>query len=189
MRAPPLGPEAFRRRVGLGGNRGHEGGSQKRKRPGTSSHAGSLYCSRESGMRRTPISPLRGQLRLERRVRHALLRGPQGEPDRDCDDANLQPGVPVGLRDHGHAGRGRRRRAAERGDELTGERLRRAGLSLRLHGRFELIDSAVCHQRQEEMAVPDDVRANVAPLFHDVIVQGAGRTRGACQRQRTELDL
>ena len=39
------------------------------------------------------------------------------------------------------------------------------------------------------MTVPDDVRADVASLLHDVIVQGTGRAPGARQGQRAELDL
>lgn len=38
--------------------------------------------------------------------------------------------------------------------------------------RFELVDSAVGHQRQEEMTIQDEVGSNVAPLPHDLIVQG-----------------
>lgn len=62
-------------------------------------------------------------------------------------------------------------------------------LWLRLLDRFELVDPAVGHQREEEMTVFHDVRPDKAPLLHKVIVQGARRALGARQRQRPELEL
>jgi hypothetical protein len=55
--------------------------------------------------------------------------------------------------------------------------------------RFELVDAAVGHEREEQVAVLDDVRSNVAPLLHDLIVQRARRALRSCQRERTELEL
>ena len=46
-----------------------------------------------------------------------------------------------------------------------------------LRGRFKLVDAAVGHQRQKEMAVPVNVRSNIGPLLHDLIVQRAGSRR------------
>ena len=39
--------------------------------------------------------------------------------DRRGDDPDVEPGVPARLREHGHAGRGRRRRAPQREHELN----------------------------------------------------------------------
>src|SRR5262245_30750423 len=61
--------------------------------------------------------------------------------------------------------------------------------SLLLHEWLELVDSAVCHQREEQMTVPDDVRSNIAPLLDDLIVQRTSWALRARQCQRAELDL
>lgn len=67
--------------------------------------------------------------------------------------------------------------------------LRMLGLWPALPEWFELVDPAVCHQREEEMTVLDHVRPDVAPLPHNLIVQGPGRTFGARQGQWTELEF
>src|SRR5262245_27262424 len=75
-------------------------------------------------------------------------------------------------------------------DRLTTARSIWTGRSLLDRGtRLELVDSAVRHQCQKQMTVPDDIRPNVAPLLHEVIVQRTGQALRTRQRQRAELDL
>ena len=57
-----------------------------------------------------------------------------------------------------------------------------------LRDRFELIDPAVCHQREIEMTVLEQIRPNVAPLLHNLI-ERFGLALGAREGQRTELKL
>ena len=54
---------------------------------------------------------------------------------------------------------------------------------------FELVDSAVGHQRQKEATVAHHVRPDEPPLLHDVIVQGPRGTCRAGQSQWAELEL
>src|SRR5690606_3076597 len=64
----------------------------------------------------------------------------------------------------------------------------RARPLLRSGRRFELVDPAVRFQRQKEMAVSDDVRADVLPLLDDVVVERVGWTHGSGQREWTEFE-
>ena len=71
----------------------------------------------------------------------------------------------------------------------VGTAIARTIVSTALLDRFELVDPAVCHQREKKMAVLDHVRPYVRPLLHDLIVHGRIGAHGARQRQRTELQL
>src|SRR4029450_3460347 len=49
-------------------------------------------------------------------------------------------------------------------------------------------DPSVRHQRQKKMPVLHHVRPDVAPLLHDLIMQGPRRALGTRQRQWTKLE-
>ena len=49
-------------------------------------------------------------------------------------------------------------------------------LKLRLLGhRFEFVDPAVCHQREEQVTVLNHEGTDATPLLHDLIVQRSRR--------------
>lgn len=55
--------------------------------------------------------------------------------------------------------------------------------------RLEFVDAAIRHQRQKEVVILDDVRADEVPMLDDLIVQRPGRTHGSSERERTQLQL
>ncbi len=69
--------------------------------------------------------PVAGQLRLERRLRHALLGRSEGEDRRGADDADAQPGDSRRFRERGHVRAGRRDRRRHRHELTRGDGLRR----------------------------------------------------------------
>jgi hypothetical protein len=55
--------------------------------------------------------------------------------------------------------------------------------------RLKLVDASVCHERQKQMTILQCVGPHKLPVLDYAIMEGAGGTHRASQRERSKLEL